>query len=258
VDATRLVGTVETYALEYGRQLASLFRRPASGDADCYLNLGDGRLFRFALVNAIIGYTYYFLMFRGGADGLPAVAAIESAGKPSGDIDYLGGLIPRISYWILLTVVVGVATNLFNRPVKVMEALQAVFRVLPAAYLVSAFTAFVAFGAAQYFYTSKAWPLLWGAGVFAGAQVVMTLIYFPRSLALLEGVSVRRRWTVGVLAVLLAVVVDGAPFVIRAEEAITAAEQKEAAAEKAEKERLAQEAKAAAAPGPQTKQEATP
>jgi hypothetical protein len=190
MDFDGALKTFETYAVDFVRYILSVCGRGAFKRRAPDL---ENKLFTFALISAVLGA---FLNMK------------YVSGLSVGEGDLVTPVVTEFSIWIALSVLVWFGMGLGRRgPTLYTPALSAVLRVLPVAFVLSAYGGFVLTNLAQLWTVPACAPWQAYAGTVA-VRFVLIALFMPLSIALVSShVSQGRAWVVGlaVAAAMLAV-----------------------------------------------------
>jgi len=180
MDFDGALKTFETYAVDFVRYILSVCGRGAFKRRAPDL---ENKLFTFALISAVLGA---FLNMK------------YVSGLSVGEGDLVTPVVTEFSIWIALSVLVWFGMGLGRRgPTLYTPALSAVLRVLPVAFVLSAYGGFVLTNLAQLWTVPACAPWQAYAGTVA-VRFVLIALFMPLSIALVSShVSQGRAWVVG-------------------------------------------------------------
>jgi hypothetical protein len=185
MDFKDTIEVIEDYAKSYIHYILGFFGDLGDDAADIArgaraapeLTLNDGSLLIFGLFNALIG---------------SALQGLFMEKLKFSDINFPQAVIVEVCYWLFLAILLHIALNVFHRTSHFSSALTAILRVVPVAFVIGAYGAFVA-----YFITLAAAPGVfapWVAALaFASVEVVLLGFFLSRAIAWIKGPSLRRK-----------------------------------------------------------------
>lgn len=153
------------------------------------LTLDDGSLLIFGLFNALIGGALQGLFIQ------------RLAFK---DINFPQIVIVQVCFWLLLTIILDFLLSVRERKAAFSETLTAILRVVPVAYVIGAYAAFVTYFLALLKYDLHCQASWFANLAFGVVQVGLLAMFLPRAALDVEGPA-RWRGHVGAWVVILIV-----------------------------------------------------
>jgi uncharacterized membrane protein len=129
----------------------------------------EGASFVYGLISLAIGVTLQDLYV---------------GGKNTAQIDFASRFASQICFWVLISLVLYIVVNVGRRTADYTTAMLVTLTVLPTAFVVGAYAAFVAHGLALFFNdpTDKSWPQGLAAVVDMVAQLALLIRCLPLAL----------------------------------------------------------------------------
>lgn len=178
VDIDKTLPLIDKYAREYIISIIGAFHKPNPDDPPADFLDPNNKIVIFGAISAILGIILTHYSIR----------------KSLPDANYYTAhLLKQMIYWT------GTAFSLFavlwlaRRAIRLQDCVSAVFRILPAAYVLGGFAGFIANDFARIWSTSD---LTWQTAyrVTVATQLMAVLIYTPNSLSRIPGIERIGTW----------------------------------------------------------------
>lgn len=168
------IKVIENYAKSYIHYMLAFFgalgpqaQALVKGKAKpAHLTLDDGSLLIFGLFNALIGGALQGLFIQ------------RLAFK---DIAFPQIVIVQVCFWLLLSIVMDFLLSVRQRKAPFSEALTAILRVVPVAYVIGAYASFVSYFLALLKYDQPCQASWYANAAFGLVQTLLLIMFLPRA-----------------------------------------------------------------------------